>query len=122
MSKSTSMSAKIAALTALVEEQRAMIETLAKRPPVAAQRRSDFRIVIVRDIPSKRDGGTYSQIEVYDNLTGERIVDAFIDREIAAGKRQDGGNQAVVYASRRKTQAAATPAPAHVEEEADSAF
>jgi hypothetical protein len=111
MSKSTNAS-KIDALLAEVAAQKQQIAELmeaAKKPSAPALEPSDFRIVIVRDIPSKRDDSrTYSQVEVYDNRTGERLVDALIDNERGYGKRKDGGDQFIIYATRRKTPASVT--------------
>lgn len=120
MSKSTNAS-KIDALLAEVAAQKQQIAELmeaAKKPSAPALEPSDFRIVIVRDIPSKRDGRTYSQVEVYDNRTGERLVDALIDNERGYGKRKDGGDQFIIYATRRKTPASViTPAAAPAQAE-----
>lgn len=111
MSKSTTAS-KIDALIAEIAAQKQQIAELmaaASKPSAPAREPSDFRIVIVRDIKPTRDGARrYSQIEVYDNRTGERLVDALIDNENGYGKRKDGGDQTVIYASRRKARTAVT--------------
>lgn len=117
MSKSSTLSAQIAALMATVADQQARIDALlasAQTPSTTTVKPSDFRIVIVRDIKPKRDGARrYSQIEVYDNTTGKRIVDALIDTERDFGRRKgDEGDQTVIYASRRKPR---TSAPTHEE-------
>lgn len=123
MSKSTNAS-KIDALLAEVAAQKQQIAELmeaAKKPSAPALEPSDFRIVIVRDIPSKRDGRPYSQVEVYDNRTGERLVDALIDNERGYGKRKDGGDQFIIYATRRKQPASVTT-PAAAPAQAENPF
>ena len=122
MSKSTTLSAQIAALMATVADQQARIDAMlasAQTPSTTTVKPSDFRIVIVRDIKPKRDGARrYSQIEVYDNTTGKRIVDALIDTERDFGRRKgDEGDQTVIYASRRKTPASVTTPTASAQAE-----
>ena len=108
MSKNATIVAQIAALTAKIEEQAALINALKSAAPVV-RKPSDWKIVIVRDVPSK-SGGTHRTIEVYNNATGERIVNAFLDSDTDQGTRSDGGKQRVLYASNRSAQGDAKPA------------
>ena len=119
---------RIAALTALVEAQQAQINALLARPVQAVAKPSDYRIVIVRGIPTKGDPtSTYSQIEVYEQgATRDQdrlIVNAFVNSELHPGKRTDGGDQHVMYADRRTPrQPAATPAAKPVAQAAEMKF
>jgi hypothetical protein len=76
----------------------------------STQRKSDFKIVITRGIPSK-SGREWGTVEVTDQRTGT-VIETFIDRTHNPGKRKDGATQEVIYASEPKAKTAAPVAKA----------
>lgn len=77
----------------------------------SSTRKSDFKIVVTRGIPSK-SGRKWGTVEITDQRTGVTTT-AFIDREHDAGARKDGASQAIIYASEPEARPAkVTPAPA----------
>ena len=73
-------------------------------------RKSDFKVVLTRGIPSK-SGRTWGTVEITDQRTGA-VTKTFIDREHDAGKRADGASQTVIYVSEPEARPAKpTPAP-----------
>jgi hypothetical protein len=70
---------------------------------------SDFKVVAVTNIPSKSGGKPWGTLEIIDQRTGER-VECFLDRVHDAGKRKDGADQQIFYATVRKPKADAAPA------------
>lgn len=74
----------------------------------STQRKSDFKIVITRGIPSK-SGRAWGKVEVTDQRTGT-VIETFIDRTHNPGKRKDGATQEVIYASEPKAKPAAPAA------------
>ena len=88
--------------------QRAVAEYIAKNPPKTVLKPSDFKVVAVTNIPSK-SGRTWGTLEIIDQRTGER-TECFLDRVHDAGKRKDGADQQIFYATVRKPKADDAPA------------
>ena len=106
--KTVTMTEQQIAAFAQQAAQQAVAEYIAKNPPQAALKPSDFKVVAVTNIPSK-SGRTWGTLEIIDQRTGER-VECFLDRVHDAGKRKDGADQQIFYATVRQPRAAETPA------------
>jgi hypothetical protein len=110
----------IATLNAMKAEMDAMkadlVQTkaeLAKSKAARADRKpSDFKILVVTEIPStKGKKGKWSSVEITDTATG-KVTKCFLDHTYDAGKREDGANQTVIYATRMDPTSESAPAPA----------
>jgi hypothetical protein len=93
-----------AQLSALISTE--VAKALAAQPRLKP---SDFKIVLVENIPSK-SGSTFATIEITP-AGGESTV-LFVDRIHDAGERKDGAAQTIFYASKPKPLAAKGAAPA----------
>lgn len=95
---SKALEAKIDSLLAIVSTQEARIAELSAK--VAAQptrKPSTHKIVVTEGIPSK-SGNAWGTVEITDTTTGVTMK-LFLDKRHAAGKRKDGADQTVLYAS-----------------------
>ena len=107
------MKNEIAMLKAQIAEQRKMIEDLTSK----VRRPSDFKIMVTENIPSKSAGKpVWGTVEITDTATGVETK-CFLDKRHYAGKRTDGADVLIFYAT-RMVDAAAKAAPAASEEEA----
>jgi hypothetical protein len=88
----------------------AMIAAEVAKAVQTTTRKSDFKIVVTRGIPSK-SGREWGTVEIVDQRTGA-VTKTFIDRTHNAGKRKDGATQEVIYASEPAAKPAAPAAPA----------
>ncbi len=111
------MKNEIAMLKAQIAEQRKMIEDLTSK----VRKPSDLKIVVTENIPSKSAGKpAWGTVEITDTATGV-VTKCFLDKRHDAGKRTDGADQTVYYATRMAeaaAKAAPAPTPAASEEEA----
>ena len=106
--KTVTMTAEQIAAFAQHAAREAVAEYIAKNPPQTVLKPSDFKVVAVTNIPSK-SGRTWGTLEIIDQRTGER-VECFLDRVHDAGKRKDGADQQIFYATVRKPKADNAPA------------
>lgn len=101
------LNAEVAALISSMKAEIAELKaTLAAQP---VRKPSDMKIVVTEEIPSKSGNSTWGTVEVTNVKTGE-VTKMFLDKRHAAGKRSDGADQTVFYASFMKDNAPAAPA------------
>jgi len=117
------LNAEVAALISSMKAEIAELKaTIAAAQPV--RKPSDMKIVVTEGIPSK-SGNAWGTVEVTNVKTGE-VTKMFLDKRHAAGKRSDGADQTVFYASFMKDNAPAAPAatetPAASSESAEITF
>jgi len=88
----------------------AMIAAEVAKAVQTTTRKSDFKIVVTRGIPSK-SGREWGKVEITDQRTG-KVIETFIDHTHNPGKRKDGATQEVIYANVPAAKPAAPAAPA----------
>lgn len=98
-------------IAAMVEQaaQKAVAEYKAANPSERTFTPSTFKIVLVDNIPAK-SGRKWATVEITDQRTGE-VTSCFLDRRVDAGKRKDGADQTVIYATIREERPQADAKP-----------
>ena len=98
-------------IAAMVEQaaQKAVAEYKAANPSERTFTPSTFKIVLTDNIPAK-SGRKWATVEITDQRTGE-VTSCFLDRRVDAGKRKDGADQTVIYATIREERPQAAEKP-----------
>ncbi len=100
----------------LVQTKAELAQAKAARP---ARKPSDFKIVVTTEIPSAK--GKWGTVEITDTATGE-VTKCFLDHTHDSGKREDGANQVIFYATRMAPTSESAPSEDAPARDEDIAF